>query len=76
MNDLEQQLRSGYLSFSRAALTQSVAAGGPNIEAYKLMIEATETNALHTTRGGKSVNEIYPLTAEAAEIRLEALNRI
>lgn len=34
MNEWEKQLRSGYLSFSRADLVQSVAAGGTNITAY------------------------------------------
>ena len=73
MNDLEIQLRSGYLSFSRADLAQSVAIGGSNAVAYKLMIEATETNATYTTRSGEPVNEIYPLTAEATE---EMLNKL
>lgn len=73
MNEWEKQLRSGYLSFSRADLVQSVAAGGTNITAYKLMIEATETNASYKTRRGKSVNEIYPLSAEAAEAMSQKL---
>ncbi len=67
MYEWEKQLRSGYLSFSRADLVQSVAEGGQNTAAYKLMIEATETNALYKTRSGKSVNEIYPLTATAVK---------
>lgn len=76
MNELEKQLRSGYLSFSRADLVRSVAAGGSNIAAYKLMIEATETNASYKTRSGKSVNEIYPLSAAAAEAMSQKLKEV
>lgn len=67
MNDYEEQLRSGYLSFSRADLAQTIAAEEANIMAYKLMSEAMETNASYTTHSGQSVNEIYPLSADAVE---------
>lgn len=73
MNDLECQLRSGYLSFSRADLAQSVATGTSNVKSYELMIEATKTNASYKTRSSEAVNEIYPLTAEAVEVMSQKL---
>lgn len=65
--EFETQLRSGYLSFSRADIEKSLAEGGPNTEAYRLMLEATKTNDSYEIKKGVAANEIYPLTKGAVE---------
>lgn len=74
MNDIETQLRTGYISFSRADIAQSIDTGATNKAAYQLMMEATRANNGYTTRKGEPVNEIYPLTADAAEAMRQKLS--
>lgn len=69
----EEQLLSGYLSFSRADISESIKAGGENTKAYQLLLEAMSANGSCKTQSGEPVNEIYPLTANAADVMEQKL---